>query len=661
MKMTNDGNYPVAQHLDEADLIAHLDGELTVDEQDYARTHLESCWSCRSRLLGVQNSIESFLRVRKQVMPAEIPPSGPAIAQFRRRLTQHSAVRPPLRQHLTNWWRASWPELSFNFALKHKKATLGTALAGLVLLFTIIDPFDWNRVSADELLTRADAYELLHELGAGKIVHAKVRIDRISLATRAENRIGEIETMQDERTSAVYVSAQYASGASRKDLVPDRDRVAIVRPFIADMNPTMANYLSVEGWLPQVSVSSYRRLISGRGLSGGDGTFAIRRGDTYELHHAFVPAHASGITETVLVLNAQSYAPEGISILTTENNERFEYQVKRLLFESVERTPDVAKLFETLKVEEKVALKPETAPEPVKKQPAEELLVAPPPSPAATAKFEVEVLGLLSQINADLGQEVIVTRLQHGTLKVEAVVDTEKRKNEIFVALAPVANNPALTLQIETSWEAQQRALDTRASNPRSETAAITTEAVANNSIAVQAQVRQYLQQRGIPQQLIDTEVGRTANQIVMRSHRAMLHVWALKSLVQRFSAADLKTLDDEGRTKWLQMISKRAAEFRKESSLLHQEIAVIFNVPVKTGGMEREINDEAQLIRALTQLIDQASHNHEVIRSAFTISTGSNSPSAITAPQFWHSMVEAESTAASIQSATQRLKQGSR
>jgi hypothetical protein len=253
-----------------------------------------------------------------------------------------------------------------------------------------------------------------------------------------------------------------------------------------------------------------------------------------------------------------------------------------------------------------------------------------------------------------------VTRLQKGTLKVEATVDTEKRRNEILAALAPVASNPALTLQIETSLEAQQRALNARATNPREESIAITTEAVANNSIAVQAQVRQYLQQRGIPQQLVETEVGRTANQIVMRSHRAMLHVWALKSLVQRFSAADLKTLDAAGRTKWLQIVSKRAGEFQKESLLLHQEIAVIFNAPSKTGIVERGITDEAHLIQALNQLIDQASHNHEVIRSAFTISAGSNSPSAITSPQFWRSMSEAESTAASIQSATQRLKQES-
>src|SRR5437879_2835540 len=112
MKTTNDGKNPVPRHLDDADLISYLDGELTCAEQDYARTHLESCWNCRSQMLAMQNSIESFLRVRKQVLPTEIPPSSQAVAQFRRRLAQHASVPVSLRLRLTTWLNVrSWREL----------------------------------------------------------------------------------------------------------------------------------------------------------------------------------------------------------------------------------------------------------------------------------------------------------------------------------------------------------------------------------------------------------------------------------------------------------------------------------------------------------------------------------------------------------------------
>jgi hypothetical protein len=276
----------------------------------------------------------------------------------------------------------------------------------------------------------------------------------------------------------------------------------------------------------------------------------------------------------------------------------------------------------------------------------------------ATPELEVEVLGLLNQIGADLGQEVIVTRIPAGVLKVEAVVDTEKRKDEILAALATVAANPAINIQVETAAELQERTLRAQsASGSQTGPTNVTTESVTNNSIPAQAQVRQYLRSRGISEQQVDTEVGRTANQIVMRSHRAMLHVWALKSLIQRFSAEDLRTLDAGARGKWLRMIATHAREFQKEGSALRQELAPIFTAGSVSSQTRSEIADDGKLIQAVTTLIERASSNHEVIRSAFTISTGKSSTSTITTPQFWRSLSEAESIAASIQSVSQKLK----
>jgi hypothetical protein len=661
MKTTNDGKSPVPRHLDDADLISYLDGELTRAEQEHARTHRESCWNCRSQLLTMQNSIESFLRVRKQVLPTDLPPSSPAVAQFRRRLAAHASVPVSLRLRLTNWlsvrrWRDLLPD--FNLILNYRRTAFASALVVLVLFFTVIDPFNWNRVSADELLNRADVYEFLHELPAGKVVRTKVRIDRIALSTRAEKKIGEVDTARDDVTLGMYISAELASGAIRKETLPDSDKLTGVDFFTNDLRAETARYLDAQGWFPQVSVSSYRRLIAGRGFKGNDDAFVTRYGDTYELHHPFAPSHASGITETVLLLSTDNYSPEGLSIFTAEGNEHFEYRLTRTSFERVERTPELAQLFDTFKTDAAVALKYETRnskPETIASAPGPE-----PPTPViATAELEVEVLGLLNQIGADLGQEVIVTRIPGGPIKVEAVVDTEKRKHEILAALASVATNPAINIQVETAAEAQQRALRARsASGSQTGPGTVTIETVTNNSIPVQAQVRQYLLSRGISQQQVDTEVGRTANQIVMRSHRAMLHVWALKSLIQRFSAEDLRTLDADARAKWLRMIATHAREFQKETGALRQELAPIFSAGSFGGSQaESEIAGDAKLIQAMTTLIERASSNHEVIRSAFTISTGNSSTSAITTPQFWRSFSQAESIAASIQSAAQRLK----
>lgn len=658
MKKTNKGDQPVLNHLDDADLISHLDGELTSEEQAHAKTHLESCWTCRSHLHEVQSNIETFLRTRKQITPAELPPSGPAVALFRARLAQHSSTSIPLRRQLTNLLRLQFARdwfRGFSFDFQFNKAVICAVLVSLVVLLALVAPFERNTVSATELLRRANDYESRFEVSAAKVVRARVRMERIALATGTHKQLGEVQTASDNSSAAMYIAERDSFGAIHEKLISDRHKPVDTGMFVEDFGPETAAYLAAQGWLPEVSNSSYRRLINGRGFSGDDGGSVVELGDTYEVHHQFAQAHASRISKTVFVLDAKNYSPRSISIFTTENNEHYEYQIQRVSVEAIERTPEIAVLFEPATKEEKTASQPADKLQLRKVPEAEPPAHAPIPA-TATPQLEVEVLGALSQIDADLGQEVIVNRLSDGTLRVEAIVDTDERKRQILAALTAFAGNPAIAIEIETSHEASERALKSRAPDRESTTTAITAESASRNVIAVQYQVREYLQRRGVATHLLDTEVGRVANQVVGRSHRAMLHVWALKGLVQRFTAQDLETLNPAARAKWLQMIATHARRFQTEATLLRKEISAILNSEALEVSAP-EINDESRLIEAVVELIDTANINHEVIRSAFTISNGSREASAITASQFWRSMAKAEATAAGINSAAQKLK----
>src|SRR6266496_1063530 len=72
----------------------------------------------------------------------------------------------------------------------------------------------------------------------------------------------------------------------------------------------------------------------------------------------------------------------------------------------------------------------------------------------ATAELEVEVLRLLSQAGADLGEQISVTRTSNGLLSVQGIVDTEKRKGEILRALSSVSSNPAVRVDVKSVAEA---------------------------------------------------------------------------------------------------------------------------------------------------------------------------------------------------------------
>src|SRR5688500_15369501 len=95
MKTENNDISMVPSHIEDSDLISFLDGEVATDSLTEMQAHLESCWHCRSRLSGIERSIENFLQLRQEVLlPTELPPSVPAHQLFRERLAAHKALSP---------------------------------------------------------------------------------------------------------------------------------------------------------------------------------------------------------------------------------------------------------------------------------------------------------------------------------------------------------------------------------------------------------------------------------------------------------------------------------------------------------------------------------------------------------------------------------------
>lgn len=633
MPTKSDGNGAVPRHLDEVDLISYLDGELEHAEQQNARAHLEGCWNCRSELLAVQNRIENFLRVRKQILPEELPPSGPTLNQFRRRLNEHQSAPVSARLSLRFglWLRSFLPDLTP--IRTYKKTALATGLAFIVLFALLVLPSRLNQVSADELLTRAGSYEFLNETPSGKVARTRVRLDRISLSKRSEKKIGEIDLAADSLTSSVYVAGHHASGAIDKRTVSHRDQLKDVNFFDSDFSPSASSYFAAQGYFPDVSVQAYRLLIGGRGLAGSEGAFTKRRGDLYELHHPFASSHPSGITETVFFVNAQSYAPASISIFATDGSDRIEYRFTRISFERVERTPEIAKLFEappSSVVSSSGKATPNTL------NPTLESVSPLPSTAVASAELEVEVLRLLHQAGADLGEQVHVTRDLNGPVRVSGILDSDQRKSDILRALQPVADNPAVRIDLKTVAEALAERRENRDGS----------RATSVEGVEVEADT--FPAYQDLRARMSDEEARVFAARMVSRSHSAMRHAWALKRLMSQFSARELANLQPEAHTKWIGLIKNHARAFENESRNLRGQLEPIFGAG-GAGSAAGPITDDASLIRAVDRLVALAGTNYEVVRSAFTVTRNSSQFSAIKSPQFWQSLRSAEALAARI------------
>lgn len=80
-----DSNGLRAHHLDQAQMLSYLDGELGPGTAE-ASAHLQSCWSCRSEMRGIHMQIRSFLADRNAHLPQPSCASTERIWELRRRL-----------------------------------------------------------------------------------------------------------------------------------------------------------------------------------------------------------------------------------------------------------------------------------------------------------------------------------------------------------------------------------------------------------------------------------------------------------------------------------------------------------------------------------------------------------------------------------------------
>jgi hypothetical protein len=272
---------------------------------------------------------------------------------------------------------------------------------------------------------------------------------------------------------------------------------------------------------------------------------------------------------------------------------------------------------------------------------------------AASAELEVEVLRLINQSGADLGDQVNVRRTPEGQLLVQGIVETDQRKNEVLRGLAPVASNPAVKLRVETVAEALRRQKSDRQGRG-SDSVTVERLESGGSKIPADAELRRYFAARGLSGAQLDQAVNQYASRMVERSLQALRHAGAMDRLAQRFSLEQLRTLDPEARSKWLGLLRSHAQALERELSGLHRDLGP-FVSSGSPSGAEESINSDQDLQQAIHRLFELCSATDQAVRSSFTISASGSSAVAVKSPQFFRSLTGAEALVKSIQAASSR------
>lgn len=81
-------------HLSDHDLILAADGELSARRASQIRSHLDFCWSCRSRAAEFEATIGDFVRERGILLNERIPSAAGPRALLRARLAEEMSAMP---------------------------------------------------------------------------------------------------------------------------------------------------------------------------------------------------------------------------------------------------------------------------------------------------------------------------------------------------------------------------------------------------------------------------------------------------------------------------------------------------------------------------------------------------------------------------------------
>jgi RNA polymerase sigma factor (sigma-70 family) len=501
-------------------------------------------------------------------------------------------------------------------------------------------------VSAAELLRRAAAAEESKAPGAGQVQHRTVFVEEARADGRGAVTRRRVETWQggasgirlrrlyDEQGRLVAGEWTKSDGTStlyRKGAAPSESGAVAPTELLS----------AGEVWRMEPSAATFKALAAGEdGLKVDDklGAYVVGR----EL-----ASGGEGLSGATLWLNKSDLHAFRMTLVVRRGGEAFEY---RLIEGGLERKraeevpPAVYQLEPELSGAARAAQGDGESsksqqggtttqhPSSVNRQPA-----------VASAELEVEVAYLLNRIKANLGEQVSMGRTTGGALRVEALVESEGRKEAILNALGPVLKNPAVVADVSTVAEALARRERAAGQDRLTEREVV----VGAGRIPADAELRAHFAARLSDGERVDAAIKQFAARAMNHSRQALLHASALQRFVGRFTPEEVRALDADARAKWLSMVREHAGAYRREVAALRAQLAPVFGAQGGGGGEGGGAPGQAaeRLLR-LSYAQDGA------VRSAFTISEGAGSAAAIKSQQFWRQLSASERLAAEIEQA---------
>jgi len=569
---------------------------------------------------------------------------------------EHSVLS--LRKLISSKLKVDW--LGRRFWLR---PSVVSALFALLLAVAFVSIHRTPLAVAAELLQSATAVEQATYIRPNEIAHRQIAFEQRRVPDGALVAQQTIEVWRDgtKGYSARRLydhSGALVAGAWRRDQNAQEEifyKQGAKLKLPASSQNAAQLVLTDHAWLVDLSAANFSSLVRDM-ESGGVKTKA----NQYILEYRRTPNDGQGLLQATLILDRTNLRATGEALLIAQGNEKVALTFTESSFERKPAINVDQKIFEpdaqllgltTASIGPVVVgnLKP----------PSSNSLSLP-RGPAELTALEVDILYLLDQVNANSGEQVEIRRLATGELLVQALVETDPRKEEILKALTPVAGNPMVQTEVLTVEEALKRQ-----SGSSKAPATLDRVVFATDRILVYEEVRRHLEHEmqlraaknsQISAVDLDSEVQRFSSRMINASQQALLHAFALKHLVERFSADDLSSLDEGSRNKWYGMIRAHAGAFRESTRVLRRDLGSLFpQDPQDHGAAQNDedgfsIANDSALAETVANLVKLALANDEAVSQAFAIQSDPKSATGLGSAAFWSDFNRADNLAVALQ-----------
>lgn len=138
-----------ASHPNEGDLLRYADGEVPSKQAKGIREHLTACWTCRTALAELQETVGACVRYRENVLAAHMPEPPAPWFDIRRRCAELDEAEPG--RMVTRWLQRLRAALA-------EPRRWAPALAAMLIVVLVVDHLrNAPSVQAAELLEKATA------------------------------------------------------------------------------------------------------------------------------------------------------------------------------------------------------------------------------------------------------------------------------------------------------------------------------------------------------------------------------------------------------------------------------------------------------------------------------------------------------------------------